>query len=514
MKSDLTFQLENAAWPAFVVEAGGTIRYANQAAVDFFGPKLEGESLALSALWADSSESAELFLARWERSPSATMQLRYHGKGGTIATFDTFICSAREVQKRYIFQLLRKSTATSPAVDQGQSSDLSKLGAEETKPSGTDTISFQKQRLDCALQLTRSVALDFNNALTGILGHTSLVLAKMELDHPWRGSLLEIERAAERAAEITHQLAAFSRSEKDTQEHASGNLNSVMRRVVTSFQKAKPVGIQWQMQLQNHLYSVKFDEAKVQQAFLRIIENAVDAVGEVGTITITSRNLEITQPTHDLTAQLTPGLYVCIEISDDGKGIEPEFLPRIFEPFFSTKPGHRGLGLAWVYGIITNHRGGVAISSQAREGTSARIYLPASKKTVSETALFTSDTGGKQTILLVDDEELLLTMGQTVLSSFGYKVITASSGAKALELIAKAATPIDLVITDLVMPQMSGRELIEQLQLNLPGIPILCTSGFVRPGSAEENEAYLAKPFTSQQLLRSVKDLLSPSEDD
>lgn len=512
MKSDLTFQLENAAWPAFVVEAGGTIRYANQAAVDFFGPKLEGESLALSALWADSTESAELFLARWERSPSATLQLRYHGKGGTVATFETFICSARDVQKRYIFQLLRKSTAPLPAAD--QSSDLSKLGAEETKPSGTDTISFQKQRLDCALQLTRSVALDFNNALTGILGHTSLVLARMELDHPWRGSLLEIERAAERATEITHQLAAFSRAEKDTQEHASGNLNSVMRRVVTSFQKARPAGLQWQLQLQNHLYSVKFDEAKVQQALLRIVENAAEAVGEVGTITITSRNLEITQPTHDLTAQLTPGLYVCIEISDDGPGIDPEFLPRIFEPFFSTKPGHRGLGLAWVYGIITNHRGGVAISSQSRQGTSARIYLPASKKIVTETALFTSDAGGQQTVLLVDDEDLLLTMGQTVLSSFGYKVITASSGAKALDLIAKATAPIDLVITDLVMPQMSGRELIEQLQLRLPTVPILCTSGFVRPVSAEENESYLAKPFTSQQLLRSVKALLSPSEGD
>ena len=511
MKSDLTFQLESAAWPAFVVEAGGTIRYANQATVDFFGPKLEGESLSLSALFADSPESAEQFLARWERSPSATLPLRYHGKGGTIATFDTFICSTRELQKRYIFQLLRKSNGSASAAD--QSSDLSRLGAEETKPSGTDTISFQKQRLDCALQLTRSVALDFNNALTGILGHTSLVLARMELDHPWRASLLEIERAAERAAEIAHQLAAFSRQEKETQEHASGNLNSVMRRVVASFQKARPAGIQWQMQLENHLYAVKFDEAKVQQAFLRIVENAVEAVGEVGRITITSRNLEITEPTRDLTAQLTPGLYVCVEINDDGKGIEPEFLPRIFEPFFSTKPGHRGLGLAWVYGIITNHRGGVAISSQPRSGTSARIYLPASKKIVTETSLFTADTGGRQTILMVDDEELLLTMGQTVLSSFGYNVLTASSGARALDLIGKATAPIDLVITDLVMPQMSGRELIEQLQLRLPGVPILCTSGFVRPASAHENESYLAKPFTSQQLLRRVKNLLLPVDE-
>lgn len=509
MKSDLTFQLENAAWPAFVVEAGGTIRYANQAAVDFFGPKLEGESLSLSALWADANESAEQFLAHWERSHSATISIRYHGKGGTISTFDTFICSAREVQKRYIFQLIRKQNGTGS----GDSGSLQAPGAEEKKPSANDMGVFQKQRLDCALQLTRSVALDFNNVLTGILGHTSLVLAKMELEHPWRSSLLEVERAAERAAEIAHHLVTFSRPEKESQEHASGNLNSIVRRVTATFQKTKPAGIQWQTQLEKHLYSVKFDEAKVQQAILRIIENAVEAIGNSGRITVTSRNLEITEPTNDRTAQLTPGLYVCIECSDDGKGIEPEFLPRIFDPFFSTKEGHRGLGLAWVYGIITNHRGGVAISSKPREGTSVRIYLPASKKIAAETALFTADAGGKQTILMVDDEDLLLTMGQTVLSSYGYKVITANSGAKALELIANSTSPIDLIITDLVMPQMSGRELIEQIQLRIPGVPILCTSGFVRPVSADENEGYLAKPFTSQQLLRQVKHLLTPPEE-
>lgn len=512
MKSDLTFQLENASWPAFVVETGGTIRYANQAAVDFFGPKLEGESLSLSALLADVDCSAEQFIARWERAPAAHTPLKFRGKGGVVATFDTLICSARETQKRYIFQLVRPSTHVPSSPVAGN--DLSKIGAEETKPAATDTITFQRQRLDCAQQLTRSVALDFNNALTGILGHTSLVLAKMELDHPWRASLLEIERAAERGAEITHQLAAFSRAEKETQEHASGNLNSVMRRVLASFQRSKPAGIEWDTRFENHLYAVKFDEAKVQQAFLRVIENAVDAVGEVGRISIASRNLEITEPTRDLTAQLTPGLYVCITVSDDGKGIEPEFLPRVFEPFFSTKPGHRGLGLAWVYGIITNHRGGVAISSQPRQGTSVRIYLPASKKIVTETALFTNNTGGKQTILMVDDEDLLLTMGQTVLSAYGYKVLAANSGKKALELIEKATTPIELVITDMVMPQMSGRELIEQLQLRLPGIPVLRTSGFVRPTSPEETDAYLAKPFTSQQLLRRVKDLLSPTEAD
>ena len=509
MKSDITFQLESAAWPAFVVESGGTIRYANQAAVEFFGPKLEGETVFLSALWAEQDETADQFLANWERSHVAMMPVQYRGKGGKVATFPTYICSTRESQKRYVFQLIKEQPSEPKSPVEG----LAALGVAESKPSGTETIAFQKQRLDCVLQLTRSVSLDFNNVLTGILGHTSLVLAKMELEHPWRASLLEVERAAERAAEITHHLATFSQPEKEAREHASGNLNSVARRVVGTFQKSKPAGIKWTLQLENHLYAVKFDEAKVQQAFMRVFENAVEGVGEIGNIMVSSRNLDISEATQDRTAQLTPGLYVCIEVADDGKGIEAEFLPRIFEPFFSTKAGHRGLGLALVYGIITNHRGGVAVSSQPKMGTSVRIYLPASKKIVTETVLLNAEIGGGQTILMVDDEDLLLTMGQTILSSFGYEVLTANSGLKALELIAQAKSPIDMVITDLVMPQMSGRELIEQIQLRLPGLPILRTSGYVRPGVVEDSETYLAKPFTSQQLLRRVADILAGAQD-
>jgi two-component system cell cycle sensor histidine kinase/response regulator CckA len=512
MKSDVTFQLESAVWPAFVVEAGGTIRYANQAAVDFFGPRLEGESLSLSALFAESDESAEQFVARWERSPVASIAIKFRGKGGRVATYETYICSTREIQKRYVLQLIHETE--SHAAPSGISGDLSELGAAADKAAGSDTAFVQKQKLDCALQLTRTVALDFNNVLTGILGHTSLLLGQAPIDHPWRSSLIEVERAAEKAAEITHHLATFSRQEKEPPSHVSGNLNSVLRRVIDSFKKNKPESIRWGTHFEHHLYSVKFDEAKVQQVFIKIVENAVESLEDSGSINISSRNLDISEATQDRTAQLVPGPYVCIEVSDNGKGIDAETLPRIFEPFFSTKHGHRGLGLAWVYGIITNHRGGVAVSSHPGQGTSVRVYLPAIKKFVAETSVIGQDTGSKETILMVDDEDLLLTMGQTILSSFGYRVLTANSGVKALELVTAEKEPIGLVITDLVMPQMSGRELIDQIQLRLPGVPILCTSGFVHPGSREESESYLAKPFTSQQLLRRVKQLLEPSGED
>src|SRR5208337_4828398 len=166
-----------------------------------------------------------------------------------------------------------------------------------------------------------------------------------------------------------------------------------------------------------------------------------------------------------------------------GCGIEAEVLPRIFEPFFTTKRGgqHRGLGLAWVYGIVTNHGGGVAVSSQRGSGTSVRVYLPAEKSIVQTKPLSPDDLSGHHTILIVDDEDLLLTMGQTILSAYGYRVLTANSGQVALDTLGQDGLVVDLVITDLVMPAMSGRELVEKIRQRWPQIRILCTSGYVWP---------------------------------
>jgi len=241
------------------------------------------------------------------------------------------------------------------------------------------------------------------------------------------------------------------------------------------------------------------------------LENSVQALPSSGRITVQTRNLELHEASQDRDLRLAAGTYVCVEISDTGCGIPSEVLPRIFEPFFTTKKGgnHRGLGLAWVYGIVTNHGGGVAVSSQLGAGTSVRVYLPAEKKVVIDSAAATGDLKGTQTILMVDDEDLLLTMGQTVLSAFGYKVLTANSGQKALEMLSKNGAQIDLLITDLVMPAMSGRELIEQVKKVSPDTRILATSGFVRPSGQENDSLYLQKPFTSQSLLVKVKEALA-----
>jgi two-component system cell cycle sensor histidine kinase/response regulator CckA len=494
MKSEIAFGLENAGWPALLVNATGVIVHANPAALKLFGAALDGPAPKLSALWSpENSRTAEQFLTHWEQSPVSNVSLKFKGQDGRTIGYLVAICSsAEDARKDFALQLLLETTPNA-------------------KSYGADAGPAHKQKLDCALQLARTVALDFNNALTSILGHTSLVLSKMEPTHPWRASLIQVEKSAAKAAEIANDLGTFSRQEKEVRAQVAGNLNSLLQRSVEFFQQnAGPQTVAWTLQFDRKLFAAKFDEAKMQQAFMKILENSVQALKETGRITIQTRNIELAEPTQDRNVQLAAGSYVCVEISDNGCGIEVEVLPRVFEPFFTTKrgPNHRGLGLAWVYGIVTNHGGGVAISSQPGVGTSVRVYLPAEKRLVHDDGLASDDLTGNQTILMVDDEDLLLTMGQTILSAYGYRVLTATGGQKALDILAQKESQVDLVITDLVMPAMSGRELVEHIRKASPETRIICTSGYVWPAGQENDGTYLQKPFTSQDLLLKVKQAL------
>jgi CheY-like chemotaxis protein len=199
-----------------------------------------------------------------------------------------------------------------------------------------------------------------------------------------------------------------------------------------------------------------------------------------------------------------------VEIADSGCGISPEALPRIFEPFFTTKPktAHRGVGLAWVYGVVTNHGGVVAVSSRVGQGTSLRVYLPALEKVARGLGGKGDDLRGSESILLVDDEESLLTLGQRVLSSYGYAVQTAPTPQRAIQIMSDEPWRIDLVITDLVMPQMGGRQLVEKLRDISTRFRVLYASGYARPSRGDDQALYLQKPFGSQELLRKVREAL------
>jgi signal transduction histidine kinase len=489
--------LDAAAWPVLLVDKSACVRRANAAALEFFGNKIENGA-ALSAVWTNENGSEPAaFLEKVSAAKSLMAPLKLRGKGITITAFNASACVlSNGAEKLFVLQLFPATPANSPARVEG-------------KTQSVEVNLAQKQKLDCALQLTRTVALDFNNTLTAILGHVTHVLSVAEANHPWRFSLAEIEKAAEHAAEVANQLAAFSSEQKDAVAQTSGNINNLMRRTVELFQTPQHNALAWSLQLEPRIFTVNYDEAKMQQAFVKILENAVQAVVVDGRISLHTRNLEITAPTQDRTAHLLPGTYVCIEIADNGCGIEPAVLPRIFEPFFTTKYGHRGLGLAWVYGIVTNHGGGVAVSSQLGQGTSVRVYLPAVHKVVEEKIIKDDELDGKETILIVDDEEMVITLAEMVLKSRGYRVLTATSGEKALEVFANTKSLIDLLITDMVMPKMNGRELIEKVRTISPTTRVLCATACSRSVMAEKQLDFLPKPFTAQQLLRKTKETLT-----
>jgi len=509
------FLLEESPWPALLVDKNGLILRTNRAAVHEFGSNIEKTGAQLAALWLpENRQPAHEFIQQTHETPRPT-HLRL--KIGVSCVFYAHSCPSGEnvlIQfLRSIGEAARPPLASPTAAFQPPPAMATSAPLPGKNPApavgAIDPSFLLKQRLDCAMQLARSVALDFNNALTGILGHASLLLSRADAPPSFRESLVEIEKSAAKAAEIAADLAAFTRQEKDNRQQTAGNLNTLLERAVESFCAEHPK-IAWALQLERRLCTSNFDEAKMQQAFAKIIENAIQACNPDGRINLQTRNLELTGPTQDLNAHLNPGNYVCVEISDNGSGIAPDILPRVFEPFFTTKGrNHRGLGLAWVYGIVTNHGGAVAISSAVGTGCSVRVYLPANKKLVRNAKYSGDDLRGTETILFVDDEDLMITMGQMVLAAYGYTVLTASSGAKALETLAKSPKPVHLMITDLVMPGMGGAELTQQIQKLSPRTRVIWTSGAIRASKDQDADSYLQKPFTAQDLLRKIKETLS-----
>jgi CheY-like chemotaxis protein len=502
-KTVLWQAFQKAAWPVLLLDSAAMVQQANGAAVSRFGPALEGKVSLETSIWSSENCQRPLAFLQQPWDPAQLPVVHLRTRSGETRSYFASMCSFFADEERFYLLQLFFSPAGPPGEAIPPPSDLCPAPEAVESPA-------QKQKLDCALQLARVVALDFNNALASILGHASLLLSQAPPDHPWRRSLMEVEKSAAKAAEISNDLAEWSSQDQGPPSNEGGNLNDLLHRMVTAFKADPGCIVQWSLSFEEGLYAVKLDEAKIQQAVAKVLENAVEATGLDGRVEVRTRNLSLPEPWLDGTTQLRAGSHVCVEIADNGEGIRAEVLPRVFEPFFTTKGGkHRGLGLTWVYGIVTNHGGSVAISSRPNSGTSVRLYLPAQEKLVNAPVLRSDDLTGHETILLVDDESLVLTMGETILASYGYKVFTASSGARALELFSPAPERIDLVITDMVMPQMNGRELIDRLRAIAPTVRVLCASGYHRNPVPETGVGYLKKPFTSRDFLRKVKQCLA-----
>ena len=362
-------------------------------------------------------------------------------------------------------------------------------------------------------KLAGGVAHDFNNLLTVIGGFNEVVMSELAPNDPKREYVEEIARAANRAGTLTSQLLAFSRQQK--LQPRVFNLNEVLREMSKMLGRLIGEDIRMRIEEGAGLGNVKADVGQIEQVLMNLAVNARDAMPGGGTITMSTRN--VTLPVPNAPANLEPGDYVLMEVKDTGMGMSPEIQARIFEPFFTTKaPGQgTGLGLATCYGIVNQSGGEIAVQSRPGAGTTFQIFLPRAYEDLKsyDIPLGPGDLPtGHQTILVVEDELPVRVIIRSILQRLKYTVLEAANGAEAMRiLLTQGSKPVEVLITDLVMPEMGGKELARRTRSIFPDIRIIFTSGY--PVAVNEEalagSVFLQKPFSPKTLAEAVRTAMS-----
>ncbi|PWB67416.1 MAG: hypothetical protein C3F14_02245 [Deltaproteobacteria bacterium] len=374
----------------------------------------------------------------------------------------------------------------------------------------------QAQKMEAVGRLAGGVAHDFNNLLTAIGGYSELLLSDLAPGDPRRADVEEIKKATERAASLTRQLLAFSRKQvlqpKVLDLNAVvGNLDRMLRRLIGEDLDLVTV-------LKPGLWNVQVDPGQVEQVIMNIVVNARDAMPDGGKVTIETGNVALDDRYVRQHPVVKPGDYVLLAISDTGTGMDEETKNRLFEPFYTTKDKGKGtgLGLSTVYGIVKQSGGYIWVYSEIGKGASFKVYLPRYGGSPGEARPEESPVSpsqGRETVLLVEDEAMVRLLVRNILEGNGYTVLEASDGEEAISIGGGHAAPIHLILTDVVMPKMCGREAAETLAPRLPGVKVLYMSGYtdeaiVRHGVLETGIPFLEKPFTPVSLLRKVRQVL------
>jgi len=375
----------------------------------------------------------------------------------------------------------------------------------------------QAQQLEAIGQLAGGVAHDFNNVLAAISGYVALALRALPPGDPVRTDVVGIQEAVDRAAALTQQLLAFGR--KQMMQPTLVDLREVLDDTGRMLKRLIGEHIDLAVVPGAVLSPVLADRGQLGQVIINLAVNARDAMPTGGRLTIEARDAPLTEEYTDTHLAVAPGPYVLLAVSDTGHGMTPEIKAHLFEPFFTTKPRGKGtgLGLSTVFGIVKQFGGHIFVYSEPDQGTTFKIYLPRAEGAIAAAPAPVSGqaVGGTETILLLEDDPAIRMVIRRFLELSAYTVLDAATPRQALELAANVERPIDLLLTDVVLPEMSGRELAERLAAQRPGLLVLYMSGYtddaiVHQGRLEPDTAFLQKPFAPEVLLRRVREVLGP----
>ncbi|MDH4232975.1 MAG: ATP-binding protein, partial [Nitrospirota bacterium] len=379
---------------------------------------------------------------------------------------------------------------------------------------------LQSQKMEAMGRLAGGIAHDFNNMLSVILGYSELNMAMLQDDDPLLHNLRMIEKAAEHSRDITRQLLAFSR--KQISEPKIIDLNDSVAQMQKTLARLIGEDIELRFSPGEDLCKVKIDPSQLDQILVNLAVNARDAMPKGGRLTVQTRNVKLIEIDTRNLVGIKADEYVLLEVSDNGTGMEKETLSHIFEPFFTTKETGKGtgLGLATVYGIVHQNQGCINVYSEPGKGTTFKIYLPRveMEHEVQAAHVTVPSYHGKGTILLVEDDAMVREMIATMLAKIGFTVLKSENPSGALALSENKNISFDLLLTDVVMPGMSGRELYERIEAVRRGMKVLYMSGYAseviaHSGILEEGVHFIQKPFNEKELARKICETLSREAD-